>query len=70
MNSLGWFGGAIAPIAIAYASERYGMSASISATSVLYLIFGMLMLFGIWRFMGGRHKSPAAVTLDLAESKA
>lgn len=54
MNSIGWFGGGLAPIAIAYASNTYGMSASISATSVLYLIFGLLLLFGIWRFMQKR----------------
>src|ERR1051325_5357603 len=30
MNSIGWLGGGIAPVAIAAASERYGMSASIS----------------------------------------
>lgn len=58
MNSLGWLGGAIAPIAIAYASNQYGMSASISATSALYLIFGSLMIFGIVRFMKGRMPKP------------
>lgn len=51
MNSIGWFGGGIAPIAIAYASTKYGMSASISATSALYLAFGLLLIFGIRRFM-------------------
>lgn len=51
MNSIGWFGGGIAPIAIAYASTKYGMSASISATSALYLVFGLLLIFGIRRFM-------------------
>ncbi len=51
MNSIGWFGGGFAPIAIAYASTKYGMSASISATSVLYLIFGLLLIFGIRKFM-------------------
>jgi MFS family permease len=54
MNSIGWLGGGIAPIAIAYASTRYGMSASISATSVLYLIFGLLLILGIRRFMQKR----------------
>lgn len=52
MNSIGWFGGGIAPIAIAYASTKYGMSASISATSALYLVFGLLLIFGIRKFMG------------------
>lgn len=51
MNSIGWFGGGIAPIAIAYASTRYGMSASISATSALYLVVGLLLIFGIRKFM-------------------
>lgn len=47
MNSIGWLGGGIAPVAIAYASERYGMSACISANSVLYLFVGLLMIYGI-----------------------
>ena len=51
MNSIGWFGGGIAPIAIAYASTKYGMSASISATSFLYLVFGLLLIFSIRKFM-------------------
>ncbi len=51
MNSIGWFGGGIAPIAIAYASTKYGMSASISTTSILYLVFGLLLIFGIRKFM-------------------
>jgi MFS family permease len=53
MNSLGWLGGGIAPVAIAYTSTRYGMSTSISTTSLLYLVFGLLMIFGIWKFMNG-----------------
>jgi MFS family permease len=51
MNSIGWFGGGIAPIAIAYASTKYGMSASISTTSILYLVFGLLLILGIRKFM-------------------
>ena len=51
MNSIGWFGGGIAPIAIAYAGTKYGMSASISSTSALYLVFGLLLIFGIRKFM-------------------
>ena len=51
MNSIGWLGGGIAPVAIAAASERYGMSACISANSVIYLAFGLLLLYGIWRYM-------------------
>lgn len=69
MNSLGWFGGAIAPIAIAYASESYGMSASISATSVMYLIFGLLMIFGIWKFMRGNRQSEFEANFGAAQSE-
>ena len=55
MNSAGWIGGGVAPIAIAMASERYGMSAAISASSVVYLLVGSLLLFGTVRFMRPRH---------------
>ena len=51
MNSVGWVGGGIAPIAIAAASGQWGMSASISANAVVYLLVGGLMLFGVGRFM-------------------
>lgn len=51
MNSLGWLGGGIAPVAIAYASGKYGMGYCISAASVLYLIFGLLLIYGIWKYM-------------------
>ena len=54
MNSLGWLGGGIAPVAIAYASGKYGMSYCISAASVLYLIFGLLLILGIWKYMSKR----------------
>jgi predicted MFS family arabinose efflux permease len=55
MNAAGWIGGGFAPIAIAVASERYGMSAAISASSVVYLLVGSLLLFGTARFMRVRH---------------
>jgi len=47
MNAVGWLGGGLAPLAIAAASKRFGMSASISANSVVYLLIGLLMLGGI-----------------------
>src|SRR5712692_757442 len=49
MNSLGWIGGGVAPVAIAAASERFGMSACISANSVIYLLVAVLLLYGIRR---------------------
>jgi MFS family permease len=45
LNSLGWLGGGIAPIAIATASYRIGMSACISATCVIYFAVGALLLW-------------------------
>jgi MFS family permease len=49
MNSIGWLGGGVAPVAIAAASERFGMSASISANSIIYLLVALLMMVGIRR---------------------
>lgn len=61
MNSIGWLGGGLAPVAIGAMSERYGMSGSISATSAIYLVVGLLMSFGIWRYMrGGQEKGAVA----------
>lgn len=54
MNSLGWLGGGTAPIAIAIASQRYGMSACISATSAIYLSLGVLLAWGIRTYMTDR----------------
>lgn len=61
MNSLGWIGGGVAPVAIAAASERFGMSACISANSVIYLLVAGLLFFGIRRYMAvsGRKVQPA-----------
>lgn len=53
MNSIGWLGGGVAPVAIGYMSQRYGMSGSISATSVIYLAVALLMSFGVWAYMRG-----------------
>ncbi len=60
MNCLGWLGGAGAPIAVAAASERFGMSVSISAGSVVYLLMAVLLVFGIVRFMRGRTPATSA----------
>ena len=55
MNAVGWIGGGIAPVAIAVASQRYGMSASISASSVVYVAAGSLLVLGSIRFMRSAH---------------
>jgi MFS family permease len=51
MNSLAWLGGGVAPIAIAVAAAHYGMSAGISATAGIYLLIGLLMLWGAMRLV-------------------
>ena len=55
MNAFGWVGAGFAPIAIAVASERYGMGAAISASSIVYLLVGSLLLLGTARLMSPRH---------------
>jgi MFS family permease len=57
MNSIGWLGAGVAPVAIAGLSDRYGMSASISATSAIYLLVGGFMAFGIALWMRGAPES-------------
>ncbi len=44
MNSFGWLGGGFAPVVIAAAAQRFGLSACISATSVIYLCLAMMLL--------------------------
>jgi MFS family permease len=51
MNSVGWMFGSFGPVAIASASQRFGFSACLSATSAIYLLFGVLMTAGIRRYL-------------------
>jgi hypothetical protein len=48
MNSVGWTGGFLAPVAVGYASDRYGLSAAIGSTAVVYFLVGILALFAAW----------------------
>lgn len=43
MNSLGWLGGGFAPILIAAFARRFGLSACLSATSLIYLGLAVTM---------------------------
>jgi MFS family permease len=47
MNAIGWLGGGTAPILIAMAAEHFGMSVALSATSLIYILFGTLLLIGL-----------------------
>jgi MFS family permease len=44
MNSLGWLGGGFAPILIAAAANRFGFSACLSATSIIYFGLAVVLL--------------------------
>jgi sugar phosphate permease len=58
MNSLGWLGGGLAPIVIAAASYRFGMSVCISAASAVYFAVGALLL---WNARSRRSAVPSRV---------
>ncbi len=63
MNSLGWFGGAMGPIAIGWISSSMGsptkgLSVSLSATSAIYFFVGVFLVWGIWKYM----RNPSAHT--------
>jgi MFS family permease len=51
MNSIGWLGAAVAPTALALVSERYGMGVGISLNSLIYLLTGLLLIYGIRAYM-------------------
>jgi MFS family permease len=64
MNAIGWVGGAAAPVVIALAAEQYGMSAALSANSLIYLGLGALLCVGVWTI---RHDRAAALPDPVAE---
>jgi MFS family permease len=68
MNSIGWACGGMASVAIAKAAERYGMGACLSATALVYLLAGALLLVGVRAFMGprkgGRRAEVASLPAD------
>ncbi|MDR3409492.1 MAG: MFS transporter [Formivibrio sp.] len=45
MNSLGWLGGGVAPLAIAAGSQRFGMGACLSATSLVYILSASILIW-------------------------
>jgi MFS family permease len=46
MNAIGWLGGASAPILLALAAALFGMGVALSATSLIYVLVGILLLLG------------------------
>lgn len=61
MNALGWVGGGVAPVAIAVASQSFGMAACLSATSLVYALFGSLLLLGTRAFLHPETRPAAAL---------
>jgi MFS family permease len=58
MNSIGWLGGGLAPIAIAAGSQRFTMGTCISATAIIYLCGGLVLLFTLGRPRSGAGPMP------------
>lgn len=53
-------GEGVAPIAIAVIAGHYGMSFGIGATAGMYLLIGLLMLWGAMRLVRDRETGPNA----------
>jgi MFS family permease len=51
MNSIGWLGGGVAPVAMASASGVWGMGMCLSATSAVYAVAGVLLVLSASRWM-------------------
>jgi MFS family permease len=54
MNSIGWLGGGVGTYVIGVAAPVYGMSGCLSANSLVYLLVGLLMIFGVWAYFSGK----------------
>ena len=57
MNSVGWLSSSLGTLAVGVSAERFGLSPSISACSIVYLAVGVVLLGGIAaksRSRGGR----------------
>jgi MFS family permease len=61
MNSIGWVGGGLGSYAIGVGAPVFGMSACLSANSLVYLGVGLLLLLGVRRFMRGAPVDEAAL---------
>lgn len=58
MNTVGWSGGVVAPIAVGFASDRLGLGAAIASTAMVYLLVGALA-FVAARMADSRPSKPA-----------
>ena len=60
MNAIGWLGAGAGPIVIGAVSARYGMGTCLSATSLIYVLFGTLLVIGTLVFVHGSRVGPLA----------
>jgi MFS family permease len=67
MNSIGWLGAAIGPIVVGILADQGGFSFCLSATAAIYLFFGLLMIWGVWKYMRPVPASVPVRTAAMAE---
>ncbi len=63
MIAVGWSGGAIAPIAVGFASTRWGLSYSIASNGLLYIIAAVVLAFAILALVEKDVKRVAAAVV-------
>ncbi len=42
MNTVGWSGALVAPIAVGFASQRFGLGTAVASTAVVYVLVALL----------------------------
>lgn len=62
MNSIGWLGGSVGPTMVGALSAYVGLSTCLSATAGVYFLFGMLLIWGIWKYM---RRTPGSVPVKM-----
>jgi MFS family permease len=67
MNAIGWLGGGVGTYVIGVAAEKYGMSACLSANSLVYMLVGLLMIAGVRAYINGKRM--AAFSADSVKNK-
>ena len=55
MNAVGWLGGSAGAYAIGVAAKKFGMSGCLSANSLVYLLVGLLMIFGVRAYLNDKR---------------
>ena len=58
MNTVGWSGGLLAPIAVGFASERFGLGTAVASTAVVYVLVALLAFVAARDWPIERNPSP------------